>query len=51
MIHLLASYRRHRTIKALERTMRPDPDYRTRRLSQFTKERRERYWRNVGEVG
>ena len=33
--------------RALERTMRPDPDLRTRRLAQFTAERRARYWANV----
>lgn len=27
--------------------LRPDDDYRTRRLAQFTPERRARYWRNV----
>lgn len=34
--------------RRLKSLMRPDPDYRERRLSQFTPERRERYWRNVG---
>lgn len=48
MIHWLRTYRHKRIVAALERTMRPDPDYRSRRLSQFTRERRERYWRNVG---
>lgn len=33
--------------RALQRIMRPDPDSRTRRLAQFTPERRARYWRNV----
>lgn len=36
--------------RKLTRTMRPDPDYRDRRLAQFTPERRERYWRNVKEI-
>jgi hypothetical protein len=31
--------------------LHPDPDYRARRLAQFTPERRQRYWRNVGSVG
>lgn len=34
--------------RRLKATMRPDPDYREKRLAQFTAERRERYWRNVG---
>lgn len=33
--------------RALERTMRPNPTYRERMLAQFSRERRERYWRNV----
>lgn len=39
--------KRYLARKALERTMRPDPIYRERMLAQFSKERRERYWRNV----
>lgn len=31
--------------------LRPDPEYRERRLAQFSPERRERYWRNVREAG
>lgn len=27
--------------------LRPDPEFRERRLAQMTPERRERYWRNV----
>jgi len=27
--------------------MRPDPEYRERRLAQFTRARKERYWNNV----
>lgn len=34
--------------RRLKAIMRPDPDYRERRLAQFTPERRARYWRNVG---
>jgi len=33
--------------RALERTMRPDPDHRARRLAQFDTPRQERYWQNV----
>ena len=33
--------------RALNRIMRPDPEYRSKRLAQFSKERQERYWRNV----
>ena len=33
--------------EALQRTMRPDPEARSRRLAQFTPERRARYWANV----
>ncbi len=31
--------------------LRPDPDFRTRRLAQFTPERRERYWENIRKAG
>ena len=31
--------------------LRPDPEYRTKRLAQFTPERRERYWANVKAAG
>ena len=34
--------------KRLKETMRPDPQYRARKLAQMTTERRERYWHNVG---
>lgn len=39
----------HRLIirRRLARTMRPDPEYRERRLAQFATERRARYFRNV----
>ena len=30
--------------------LRPDPEYRERRLAQFTPERRARYWRNVAAI-
>jgi hypothetical protein len=37
--------------RRLKRSLRPDPEYRDRRLAQFDVERRERYWRNVQLVG
>lgn len=33
--------------RRLERIMRPDHELRARRLAQFSKERRARYWANV----
>ena len=33
--------------RRLRKTMRPDPEFRRRRLAQFSKDRRERYFRNV----
>lgn len=30
--------------------LRPDPEYRERRLAQFSPARRERYWRNVEAI-
>ena len=33
--------------RALERSLRPDPQYRQNMLAQFTAERRARYWANV----
>lgn len=38
-------------LKRLRASMRPDPTYRENRLRQFSQERRERYWRNVGMIG
>lgn len=43
---ILSLFRKHRKI-----VLRPDPEYRERRLAQFSPERRERYWRNVREAG
>lgn len=40
--------KRYLARKRLERIMRPDPEYRAKRLAQFTPERRARYWQNVG---
>jgi transcription elongation GreA/GreB family factor len=31
--------------------LRPDPDYRARRLAQMTPERRQRYFENIKEAG
>lgn len=42
--------RRYLALRRLKRSMKPDPSYRERRLAQFSPERRERYWRNVGLV-
>jgi hypothetical protein len=33
--------------RRLEKLLRPDPEYRNRRLAQFDAARRERYWKNV----
>ena len=33
--------------RRLKATLRPDPEYRARRLAQFSPARRERYWQNV----
>lgn len=46
---MIAAYRRWRALKRLKATLRPDPAYREARLAQFSRERRERYWRNVAE--
>jgi hypothetical protein len=43
--------RRLITLYRLKRTMKPDPDYRDRRLRQFSPERRERYFENVRRAG
>jgi hypothetical protein len=43
--------RRLLTLYRLKRTMKPDPDYRDRRLRQFSPERRERYFENVRRAG
>lgn len=41
---MLKRYLNNRRLKS---TMKPNEAYRERRLAQFSKERRERYWRNV----
>lgn len=33
--------------RRLERSLKPDPQYRERRLAQFDEARRQRYWNNV----
>lgn len=47
---MLKHYKRWAAIRRLKETLRPDPAYRERRLSQFTSARRERYWANVAEA-
>ena len=42
--------RRYLALRRLKRSMKPNPQYRERRLAQFSPERQARYWRNVGEV-
>lgn len=39
--------RRYFARRALERTMKPDPSYRTNKLAQWSVARQERYWANV----
>ena len=46
---MIAYIRRRLAVKRLRASMRPDPDYRERRLAQLSRERRERYWQNVAE--
>lgn len=47
MIRLIRNLFRPSLAKRLRATMRPNPDYRTRKLAQMTTERQARYWRNV----
>ena len=44
---MLNLFKRKLACRKLRKLMRPDPDYRERRLAQFTAERRARYWENV----
>lgn len=44
---MLKRYLINRRLKA---TMKPDPEYRERRLAQFNKERQMRYWLNASAV-
>lgn len=37
--------------RRLAKTLRPDPEYRARRLAQFDSARRERYARNIEGLG
>lgn len=46
---MIAAIRRALIRRRLNRLMKPDPAYRTRRLAQFTPERRLRYLSNVEE--
>jgi hypothetical protein len=48
MLKLLKSYRIRKRLKA---SLRPDPDYRERRLAQFSPERRARYLGNIKKAG
>lgn len=48
---LIEVRRKAKVRRALEATLKPDPGYRERRLSQFTPERRKRYERNVRDAG
>ena len=43
--------RRYIINKRLKASMRPDPEYRDRRLAQFSGERRERALRNIADIG
>jgi len=47
----LARRRKARVNRALEATLKPDPDFRARRLAQFSAERRQRYFENVERIG
>jgi len=48
--HMVRAIKRLLARRALQRTMRPDPDHRTRRLAQFSTERQLRYWENVRAI-
>jgi hypothetical protein len=41
---MISFLRKRLAIKKLEASMRPDPDARSRRMSQWTPERRQRYF-------
>ncbi|WPZ05644.1 hypothetical protein [Pelagerythrobacter marinus] len=47
---LIARIRKARTERALRATLRPDPEYRDRRLAQFSPERRQRYLDNIASI-
>ena len=44
---MFACIKRRLARRALERSLRPNPQYRQNMLAQFTAERRARYWANV----
>lgn len=48
---MLRIIRRHLAPRRLKRSLKPCPEYRTRRLAQFGPDRRERYRRNVEAIG
>lgn len=47
---MLKHFKQWLAVKRLQKMMRPDPQYRERRLAQFSSERRERYWKNVAST-
>jgi hypothetical protein len=56
LIPYLPAARRHNAARALRQAnkpilLRPDPDYRERRLAQFSPARRARYFENVRKAG
>lgn len=44
---MFAYIKRLKARRALQRSLRPNPQYRQNMLAQFTAERRARYWANV----
>ena len=51
MFDILTKWKAARASKRLEKTLRPDPDYRARRLAQFDTDRRERIAMNLRAAG
>lgn len=51
MLDILTKWKAARASKRLASTLRPDPDYRARRMAQFNKERRERIAMNLRAAG
>jgi len=50
LARLISRIRKARTERALRATLRPDPEYRDRRLAQFSPERRQRYFDNIATI-
>lgn len=44
---MIERWRKASINRRLEKTLKPDPEFRARRLAQFDAERREKYERNV----